>query len=167
MLDPECPEYGAAHNLWTKGKGHLFGAIAIEQASRAYAVEHGIGDAYQFVFSGQFSASLHMLVAFAAEILLKSAFILHGGDPADVRKPDIRHDLIKLLDAAEGRGFEAPDAQTRAILEYLREPHLKHQFRYGDMPEVPMPGLVHTIPALQLLSNKLQDMLEGTLPYGE
>jgi HEPN domain-containing protein len=161
MLDPESPEFAAAHNLWSKGKGHVFGALAIDEAARQYAAEHEIEDVDQFVFSGHFSASLHFLIGFAAELLIKAAYILHGGDPAYARKPGVGHDLIKLLDAAEAQGFVAPDANTRDILEYLREPHLHHQFRYGMEDEVPMPDLKHTFPALQALSNYVQDGLEA------
>ena len=38
---------------------------------------------------------------------------------------------------------------------------MNHQFRYGVEDEVPMPDLVHTIAALQAMSNCLQDMLEA------
>jgi hypothetical protein len=161
MLDPASPEFAAASNLWSKGKGHLFGVLAIEEAARSYAIEHEIEDVDQFVFSGHFSASLHFLIGLAAELLTKAAFILHGGDPAYVRKPGVGHDLIKLIDAAEAQGFVAPDGNTRAVFELLREPHLHHQFRYGMEDEVPMPDLLHTIPALQTLSNYVQDALEG------
>jgi hypothetical protein len=163
MLVKNSPEYRLADNLWTKGKGHLFGVLAIEQVSRAYAVEHDIEDVERFIFSGRYSASLHLLLGFAAELLTKTAYILHGGEPALIRKPAIRHDLIALLDAAEERAFTAPDPHTRAILAYLREPHRNHQFRYGEEDEVPMPDLVHTIPALQVMSNQLQDMLEAAV----
>jgi hypothetical protein len=165
MLDPVSPEFLAAHNLWSKGKGHLFGALAIEEAARRHAVDHGIADVDQFVFSGHYSASLHFLIGFVAELLTKAALILHGCDIAYVRRPGVGHDLIQLIDAAEARGFVAPDPNTRQIFELLREPHLHHQFRYGMEDEVPMPDLMHTLPALQALSNRVQDMLEGNLDY--
>jgi hypothetical protein len=161
MLEKASPEFHLADNLWTKGKGHLFGVLAIEEVSRAYANEHDIEDVERFIFSGRYSASLHLLLGFAAELLTKAAYILHGGNPAFIRKPAIRHDLIALLDAAEEKGFSAPDGHTRAIFKYLREPHQNHQFRYGEQEEVPMPDLVHTIPALQVMSNELQDILEA------
>ena len=161
MLDRASREYRAADNLWTKGKGHLCGAIALEQFSRTYAADHDIEDAEQFVFSGLYSASLHLLLGFAAELLTKAAFILHGGAPESVRKPRLGHDLIGLLDAVEERGYSTPNPRTREIFEYLREPHRNHQFRYGEEDEVPMPDLVHTIPALQELSDCLQGMLEA------
>ena len=163
MLDPASPEYSAADNLWTKGKGHLFGVLAIEEVSRAYANEHKIEDVEGFIFSGRYSASLHLLLGFAAELLTKAAYILHGGDPAFVRKPGIGHDLIALLDAAEEKGFVAPDLHTRAIFKYLRKPHLNHQFRYGDQDEVPMLDLIHTIPALQVMSDELQGILAAAV----
>ena len=161
MLDRRGSEYRAADNLWTKGKSHLCGAIAIEQVSRAYATDHRIHDVEQFIFSGLYSASLHLLLGFAAELLIKTAYILHGGSPRFVSKPGIGHDLIGLLEEAEGKGFVSPDPRTREIFEFLREPHMNHQFRYGVEDEVPMPDLVHTIAALQAMSNCLQDMLEA------
>ena len=158
MLDPASPEYAVAHNLWAKGKGHIFGALAVEQGARAHAAEHGIEDVDQFIFSGNFSASLHLLLGFSAELLTKSALIMHGGAPELARK--LGHDLNALLGAAEDLGFEPPDPRTREIFGYLRDPHLNHQFRYGDEPEVAMPDLKHTIPALQAMSNYVQDALE-------
>ena len=159
MLDPAGPEYAVAHNLWAKGKGHIFGALAVEQVARSYAADHGIEDVEQYIFSGNYSASLHLLLGFAAELLTKSALILNGGGPELARK--LGHDLVALLDAAEEHGFEPPDRHTREIFEYLREPHLNHQFRYGDAGEVAMPDLVHTIPAFQAISNIVQDALEA------
>ena len=161
MLNRASREYRAADNLWMKGKGHLQGAIALEQISRTYAADHDIENTEQFVFSGLYSVSLHLLLGFAAELLTKAAYILHGGPPEFVRKPGIGHDLIGLLDAAEERGLSALDPRTREIFEYLRVPHQNHQFRYGEEDEVPMPDLGHTIPALQTMSNQLQDMLEA------
>ena len=160
MLEKGSPEYRLADNLWTKGKGHLFGALAIEDVSRAYAEKHDLEDVERFIFSGRYSASLHLLLGFAAELLTKTAYILHGGEPALIEKSKIRHDLIGLLDVAEDKGFTAPDPHTRAIFTYLREPHRNHQFRYGQVDLVPMPDLIHTIPALQAMSNELQDILE-------
>lgn len=161
MLDLASPEYAAAHNLWSKGKGHLFGVLALEEASRTYASDHDIEDAEKFIFSGHYSASLHLLLGFAAELLTKAAYIFHGGAPEFIRRQGIRHDLIRLLDEAEERGFEAPDLRTREIFEYLQEPHLIHQFRYGEEDEIAMPSLVHTVPALQAMSDQLQNLLEA------
>ena len=161
MLDKSSRKYRLAHNLWSKGKGHLWGAIEIEKASRSYAEANEIPDIEQFIFSGKFSVSLHLLLGFASELLTKSAFIVSGGDPDFVRKHENGHDLIRLLDAAEERGFSAPDPHTREVFQHLREPHLNHQFRYGEQAEVAMPDLIHTIPALQLLCDEVQDILKA------
>lgn len=166
MLDRASPEYALADNLWSKGKGHLHGALALEQVSRTHATEHGMEDIDEFVFSGLYSVSLHLLLGFAAELLTKAAYILHGGSPEFVKKWRVGHDLIALLDAAGERGFVALEPRTREIFELLRKPHQDHQFRYGDEEEVPMPDLLHTLPALQMMSNQVQEMLEAA-PAGD
>jgi hypothetical protein len=146
--------------LWTKGAGHLIGATALVDVSREFAKSNNIDDADQFVFNGRYSASVHLLIGFAAELLLKSAFVLSGGDPDRLRQRDLGHNLKAILDAAEFHGFQANISKIHAVIENLTEPHLQHQFRYEGARYVYMPELHDTITVLEMLAYGLRAMLQ-------
>ena len=80
-----------------------------------------------------------------------------------LRSRALRHDLVALLDEAEGQGFQANVADLRVIAELLREPHLNHQFRYGGAEEILMPNLEATLQALYDLCGQLQGPIEEAL----
>ena len=152
-----------ADEHWTKGAAHALSVGALIDRARMEALEKGVEDIQQHVFNGRYSASIHLLVGFAMELLLKSACLLHGGDANRLRSRALRHDLVALLDEAEGQGFRANVAELRAIAELLREPHLNHQFRYGGAEEVIMPNLEATLQALYDLCDQLQGPIEEAL----
>ena len=148
-----------AKQLWIMGGGHLLGTEAVIERARAYVDEVNADDPEQVIFSGKFSASIHLLIGYAFELLLKSAYLAHGGDPEKLGVRGIGHDLIAALDEAEARGFKSGVEHLRWVVERVREPHLAHQFRYGGMDEFEMPDLKHTLAALNGLARELQALL--------
>jgi hypothetical protein len=153
-------DIGLADGHWTMGKSHLLALGAVIDTARAEAEKAGEIDPEHTVFSGPYSASIHLLAGYALELLLKSACYLHGGE-GGVRK--LGHDLTAVLDEAEKLGFVSSAEQLRAVVGYLRAPHLNHQFRYGGADEVAMPDLDATLEVLYCVCHELQDPLEAAM----
>jgi hypothetical protein len=139
-----------AEDLWVRGAGHLLGAQGLVSYAKDEAAQCSAEDPDRYVFNGKYSASIHLLVGYAFELLLKAAYLIHGGAPKKLQG-GIGHDLVAALDAAEAAGFQSTVANLRWIVENLREPHHTHQFRYGGLADFEMPLLQHSIPALEAL----------------
>ncbi|QLC24623.1 hypothetical protein HFP57_05985 [Parasphingopyxis algicola] len=144
-----------ADDLWTRGAGHVLGVQALVDAASESAIADGASDVSQMTFNGRHSASIHLLVGFAFELLLKTAFLLHGGNSKDLGPSCIGHDLLTALDKAEEVGFQSNCANLRWFVENLREPHKKHWFRYGGPDSVTMPAIELTLPALDALAREV------------
>jgi hypothetical protein len=143
-----------ADELWTRGASHALSAQALAEFARQEAVSAGAADVEQHAFNGKFSASIHLLIGFSFELLLKSAYILHGGD-ANALNRNIRHDLLVALEEAEKAGFISSVQNLRWVVECIREPHIEHQFRYGGAEIIEMPGLELSLPTLDGLVREL------------
>lgn len=156
-----------ADGHWTKGASHTLSLGALIDRARLEALDTGAEDVPQAVFSGKYSASIHLLAGYALELLLKCACYLHGGEEARLRSRAMRHDLTALLDEAEMLGFAFDAANLRFVAEHLREPHLSHQFRYGGAEQVAMPELEITYQPLRALCGTLQGPLEAALAAQE
>ena len=152
-------EKGLIDDLWTRGGAHVIAVGALVDVARQHAAEIDAPDIEQWAFNGNYSASIHLLIGFAFELLLKSAYLLSGGDKANLSQRGIGQDLIKAFDSAEELGFRSDAENLRSILEYLREPHLKHYFRYGGPAQIAMPDLDATLVALHTLAGELQIQL--------
>lgn len=158
-LMPDSCELDLARQLWTMGGGHVIGTEAVVERARRYVEEVGAEDPEQVIFNGKYSASIHLLIGYAFELLLKSAYLAHGGDPKKLGSRGIGHDLVVALDKAEACGFKSQVEHLRWIVERVREPHLAHQFRYGGMEKIEMPDLKHTLEAMNGLAYELQVLL--------
>jgi hypothetical protein len=149
-----------ARNLWTMGGGHALGAEAVIRHAQDWARETGAEDQEKAVFNGKYSASIYLLLGYAFELLLKAAFIAHGGDPDQLGPRGIGHDLAAALNAAEERGFQSSAPHLTQIVELLHPSHRAHQFRYGGMDEFPLPANVDEVVAsLHHLASELQNLL--------
>jgi hypothetical protein len=61
-----------------------------------HAEERGIKDPERFASNGQFSLSIHYLVGLGFELMLKAAYVLHGGEADDEHlRRAIGHDLLR------------------------------------------------------------------------
>lgn len=82
---------------------------------------------------GSYFTATYFLLGFGAELLLKAAYLLHGGEYARIRtgKGNIGHSLKAAHDFALAQGFEPldPDSVTNLVM-HLHESHLKHWMRY-------------------------------------
>jgi len=142
------------------GGGHVIGAEAVIRRAHEWAKEIGAEDPEKAVFNGKYSASIYLLLGYGLELLLKAAFVAHGGDPKELGSRGIGHDLKAALKAAEERGFRSNAPHLREIVELLQLPHREHQFRYGGMDEFPMPAAVDEVLAnLNELASELQFLL--------
>lgn len=155
----------SADDLWTRGAGHLIGAKALAATAREDAMRTAANDVEQTVFNGKYSASIHLLIGFAFELLLKSAFILNGGNARELSVRGIGHDLLLALDKAEGVGFTSSDPRLRLIAERLRESHLSHQFRYGGLDKFHMPELSVTLLVLETLIVEIRQSLSEHMDH--
>lgn len=144
-----------ADDLWARGAGHVISAQALVRQAEKEALDRRADDVDRAIFSGKYSASIHLLIGFAFELLIKTAYLLHGGSPLKLGARGLGHDLVSALDEAEELGFTSPVANLRWIVEHLREPHHKHVFRYGGIDEFRMPALELTLPALEELVRDL------------
>lgn len=149
-----------ARRLWNMGGGHALGADAVVRRAQSWAMEIGAEDAELAVFNGKYSASIYLLLGYGFELLLKAAFVFHGGDPNRLGVRGIGHDLEAALNAAEEHGFHSTAPNLREIIHLLREPHREHHFRYGGLDEFPVPANVDVVVAsLQHLAMELQLVL--------
>jgi methionine salvage enolase-phosphatase E1 len=134
-----------AEDLWVMGSGHSCAAQKLAEVDNEGA------------FNGLFSSSIHLLMGNALEVLIKAAFLLHGGSKS--RLYAIRHDLIAALDAAEEVGFRSKVGDLRRMAELLRESHLKHNFRYATLTETELPALTDSLPRLEQLTREVGQLL--------
>ena len=148
-----------ARQLWTMGGGHALGAEAVVNRAYQWAEEINADEPEIAVFNGKYSAAIYLLLGYALELLIKSAYIAHGGEQRELNRV-LGHDLSAALDAAELRGFQSDAPNLREIVHLLREPHLAHQFRYGGMDQFPLPAnLDEVIASLHHLAFELQMLL--------
>ena len=156
------PDLELADDLWTRGTSHALSAKALTDQAIGEATAQGAQDASQLAFNGKYSVSIHLLIGYAFELLLKAEFLLLGGNPETLRM-EIKHDLLQALDAAERSGFQSAISDLRWILQHIREPHHNHQFRYGGPDKIQMPGLETTLPALEVLAKEVGNHLQNSL----
>lgn len=149
-------------SLWVRAVSHCGCAQELASLALAEAIENCFPDADQVVFNGRHSASIHLLIGFSLELMLKVAFLLEGGDAARLRA--IGHDLRKALQHAEGLGFEPLPPKTAWVVDNLHETHLNHHFRYGDEPTIQMPALEDTFSVLNGLYEQLGKRVWGPIP---
>jgi len=142
------------------GGGHALGAEAVVRRAKDWAKEIGAEDPEKAVFNGKFSASIYLLLGYSFELLLKAAFVAHGGDPKKLGIAGIGHNLKAALKAAEECGFRSSAPYLHEIVELLQLPHSKHQFRYGGMDEFPLPANLNEVVAnLNHLAYEVQVLL--------
>jgi hypothetical protein len=140
-----------AETLWTRGAGFALSAQSLAELGRADAVEFGHPDPEKMAFNGRHSASLHLLVGFAFELLLKSAYVQLGGT-RDIR--ELGHDLVESLNEAEAAGFSFTTPHLRWIVERIRGAHLAHVFRYGGPDTMDLPDHNLTLACLDTLARE-------------
>lgn len=149
-----------ARNLWNMGGAHVIGAEAVVRRAQEWANEINADDPEKAVFNGKFSASIYLLLGYGLELLLKSAFVAHGGDSKLLGSRGIGHDLDAALKAANGAGFKSDAPHLGEIVRLLQEPHREHQFRYGGMDGFELPANVdEVLNSLNQLASELQAVL--------
>jgi hypothetical protein len=149
-----------ARKLWNMGGGHALGAEAVVCRAKEWAREIGTKDPEKAVFNGKYSASIYLLLGYSFELLLKAAFVAHGGDQRKLGAKGIGHDLGEALNAAEESGFRSGAPQLREIVDLLQSPHREHHFRYGGMNEFPLPAnLDDVVASLHHLASEIQELL--------
>lgn len=144
-----------ADDLWTRGAAHVLGADLLIRESTRNFDQDGV-DYDQLVFNGPYSASTHLLIGFAFELLLKAAYLAHGGSPARLGPKGIGHDLEDAYRAAIDVGFCSAVSNLEWLVKNLRLPHLKHHFRYGGPERITMPDFKFTMPALETLAREVR-----------
>jgi hypothetical protein len=149
-----------AQTLWTMGGGHALGAEAVVLRAQEWAKEIEAEDPEKAIFNGKYSASIYLLLGYGFELLLKSAFIAHGGDPKLLGNKGLGHNLRAALEAAESQGFQSSAPRLHEIIDLLQQPHDKHHFRYGGLDDIPLPANVGDVVAiLHHLASEIQALL--------
>lgn len=139
-----------ADSLWTKGAAHAESAKELSKLAAMRAREKNSPDEEGAAFTGTYSPSIHLLIGYSFELLLKAAYTHHGGDRDSLRR-DLRHDLSAVLTAATEAGFETRIDSLAWIVKHLRDPHRGNEFRYGQREKVTMPSFSQSLPALDAL----------------
>lgn len=68
-----------ARDLFESARGHALSGNLLYNAALAKAEDEGQPDPAQWAFSGPYSISIHYLIGLSLELLLKTAYVLHGG----------------------------------------------------------------------------------------
>lgn len=114
--------------------------VASELYSRAMAHAQAVNIlANSDQFDKRMFPPIQLLLGLATELILKSAYLMHGGNSKllmRTRGKGIGHDLREALEAAERQGFRPSDRDLHWLVDVLAEAHMGHWMRYGDMPEI-------------------------------
>jgi hypothetical protein len=155
-----------ARTLFGTGRAHAYSSCLLYRASVEQAADDGFEDPVSEVFNGQNSLSIMHLLGLGLELMLKSAVL--ALDPEANEKylrDDLRHDLVKALDAAEARGFVSNADHLRDIAAVLRDPYGKHWFRYGRPEEFALPdNFDQVVETLKMLDDELTALFTAAPP---
>jgi hypothetical protein len=150
-----------AKGLQESGRAHALSSQLLYVSAMGHAEEHGMEDPEQFAFNGTYSLSIHYLVGLGLELMLKSAYVAHGGEADDGHlRREIGHDVLRALNVAEERGFVSEAPYLREIVELLREPYKAHYFRYSRPEQIPLPEYGQVIELFTVLDAELDTLLE-------
>ncbi len=153
---PSYSDENLAETLWTRGAGHVIGATALVEFSRQRApLESKDNDLEKFVFNGRYSASVHFLIGFAFELLLKSNFLIHGGEPRRIDQRGFGHNLNKVINASIELGYQTKIEDLRWVVERLSKPHESHAFRYRRFNSIELPALDVSIKTANALAEEI------------
>jgi hypothetical protein len=83
----------------------------------------------------------YFLITHSVELFLKSALLKRGYVPSDLKRFDLRHDLLALLKCIEMKGLPVT-SDTRELIAGLAEQHRRHLLRYhlSINPFLPAPS---------------------------
>jgi hypothetical protein len=110
--------------------------------------------------------AFHMLCGFAVELYLK-AFLLHKGfSETSLRKPDIRHDLIKLQQMCVAEGLH--EAGSKSLAEGFGTHHKSFEYRYMKPDTVYRTAPLHDIfSTFSLLDNAVDEAIGASVSRGK
>lgn len=150
-----------ARILYETGRAHGLSAERLYHASLQYAVDKDLPKPDHFAFNGTFSLSVYYLIGLGLELFLKAAVVLNQ-EGADLKflKNHIGHDLIVALETAEANGFSSNAPNLRDIAEHLREPFMKHFFRYERPDVMPLPEITQVIEMFAVLDEEFETLFD-------
>ena len=145
-------------DLFARAYSHCVSAQELAQVARLEAKAIKFPDVERAVYNGRHSPSIHLLTGYAFELLLKVAYLAHGGDVQMLTRRNgkgIGHDLVRALDYAEAAGFVSSVEKLRWTVEHLNPMHEQHRFRYGGSDYVEMPSLEISFEVLGKLTTEI------------
>jgi hypothetical protein len=148
-----------ARDLFESARGHALSGNLLYNAALAKAEAEEQPDPAQWAFSGPYSISIHYLIGLSLELLLKTAYVLHGGGADDNSLKALGHKLVGALNTVEGLGFHSAAPNLREIVELLNEPYAQHHFRYFQPEQMPLPDVPDVYAALQVLTDELHPLV--------
>ena len=108
-----------------------------EEIRMLYAGAVNYADAAQLVFAHPASEGrdglilpTHTLLGLAIELGFKAVYLHSGGDPKELKKPAVRHNLIALRDLCSGLGFQSSLPQIGQIASAIGPNYAAHEYRY-------------------------------------
>ena len=148
-----------ARELYETGRAHALAADRLFHAALDDGQLMSPDDPELFAFNGTYSLSTHYLIGLGLELMLKGAYVAHGGSPSDDDLRKIGHDLVLALDMAEERGFRSKAANLRELVQLMVEPYKQHWFRYKRPSEIPLPAYEGVHAVLVTLDGELEAIL--------
>ncbi len=69
----------SAANLYVTGRAHALAAQGLHRVALDFAHENALADPDHCAFNGTYSLSIFYLIGLGLELLLKAAYVHHGG----------------------------------------------------------------------------------------
>ena len=92
----------------------------------------------------------HTLIGLTIELLFKAVYLRRGGEPKDLKKPKVRHNLVALQGLVLKQGFTSSIPQIAQIVNIIGDNYAAHEYRYmksnTTLHYVELDG---TVPAIQ------------------
>lgn len=111
--------------------------MATDEEKALYAGAVNYADAAQLVFAHPAAAGrdglvlpTHTLVGLSIELAFKAVFLHRGGDPKELKKIDVRHNLAELRDRCVSLGFTSALPQIDQIVDVIGGTYAAHEYRY-------------------------------------
>ena len=153
--------------LLENGAAHALAALVLFRASYDYGRKIGVAEEKidDFAFNGTCSLSVHYLIGLGLELLLKAAYVAHGGDESDLHlRNEIGHDLEVALRKAQERGYQCQSDQLAELVGYMNRPYKNHVLRYNRPDGMFLPNDIEQVSAL---FDMLQSEIAQVLPPHE
>lgn len=111
--------------------------MTTDEEKALYAGAVNYADAAQLVFAHPSSSGrdglilpTHTLIGLSIELGFKAVFLHRGGDPKELKKVNVRHNLAEVRTLCVGLGFTSTVPQIDQIVDVIGDNYAAHEYRY-------------------------------------